>query len=109
MENIFFCVIIIVFIICAFLAWYFIYTTKQNERMRMIEKGISPNLSSQKQTPSYMQNTGIILIGLSIGVIMTYALSRFEITHGPIMPLAIIGLCGGIAMLVANYLGRKNG
>ncbi|MGY3215166.1 DUF6249 domain-containing protein [Mucilaginibacter sp. HD30] len=108
MENIFFCVIAVVFIICAFLAWYFIFTAKQNERMRMIEKGITPDLQPQKSAGgSYLLNIGIIIIGLSLGAIIIQILP-FELVHGGIMPLPILGVSGGIAMLIANYLGKKN-
>jgi hypothetical protein len=109
MEKILLCVIAVVFIICAFLAWYFIFTAKQNERMRMIEKGITPNLPTQKSAGgSYLLNIGIIIIGLSLGAIITQILP-FEVTHGGIMPLPILGISGGIAMLIANYVGKKNG
>ena len=110
MEKILLCVIAVVFIICAFLAWYFIFTAKQNERMRMIEKGLTPDLPVQnKAAGSTLLKIGIIIIGLGIGIFLTDLIQTLEIMHFNQLPIAVLSISGGIAMLIANYVGKKNG
>jgi hypothetical protein len=74
----------------------------------MIEKGLTPDLPLQKNTGgSILLKIGIIIIGLSIGLVIIYILHEMQIIHGGMMPIAILGICGGIAMIIANYTDNK--
>lgn len=111
MENIFFCIITVTFIVCIFLAWYFIHKSKHKERLMMIEKGITPDLPTLKKhsAKSYLLKIGVMVIGLSFGLVIISILGKFELINGNIIPLAILGICGGGSMVIANYIGNING
>ncbi len=72
----------------------------------MIEKGLAPdeNLKKEFSFRFPWMKFGIVLIGLSIGLLIISLLSALELMGkgGNPLGLAILGLCGGISMLIAN-------
>lgn len=110
MENqlIFTVVLTVSLIVCLFLAWYFSHKAGHKERLLMIEKGLDDQAINTKSKPSLMK-IGIVLIGLSLGLVIISLLGSLEMVRGNTVPLAILGLCGGISLLIANNIGNVNG
>lgn len=98
----------IAFIICVFLVWFFSHKAKHKERLMMIEKGLNVDQHLQKESNFRFLwlKLGIIVIGLSIGLLIIGLLARFDLLHkgGNALPLSILGVCGGISMVIANYI-----
>lgn len=77
----------------------------------MIEKGLDPDELAKKKSgfKSPWLKLGILIIGLSIGLLLISLLVSLKLLGkgGDAFPLAILGVCGGIAMLIGNNI--KNG
>lgn len=101
----------VAFIICIFLVWFFSHRAKHKERLMMIEKGLNVGEHLQKQESFRFPwlKLGIVVIGLSIGLLIIAILVGFKLLErgGNTLPLSILGVCGGISMVIANYV--KNG
>lgn len=93
---------------CVFLAWYFLHRARHKERLMMMEKGIDPkaNAYNGKRFSFPWAKFGIIIVGLSVGLIIISILVSFKALDGGgnALPLAILGICGGASMILANRL-----
>lgn len=103
--------IVIVFIICVFLAWFFSHRARHKERMMMIEKGINIDELSKKEGKIIRfpwLKLGIVILGLSIGLLIIAMLVALHLLDkgGNALPLSILGICGGISFIIANYLNN---
>lgn len=75
----------------------------------MLEKGIYPDdhLEKVKSKGFPMLKMGIVLIGLSMGLGLNGILiSQDIISNSNAIPFAILGLCGGLSLIVANYINN---
>lgn len=98
---------LIIFCICIFLAWFFTHKARHEERLMMIEKGMNPNeeLNKESGLKSAMFIIGIVVIGLSIGLAIIAILVEFHASgESGIAPMSILGICGGVALVIANRL-----
>ncbi len=109
----------IAFIICLFLAWFFSHKAKHKERMLMIEKGRNVDELSKKETgfdkPLREEisrfpwlKLGVVITGLSVGLLIVGVLAKLDLLHkvGGALPLSILGICGGVSFIIANYLNN---
>ncbi len=96
------------FITCLFFVWFFSHRANHKERLMMIEKGFDIEERSKKKGIGFpWLKLGIIIIGLSVGLLIITLLASLKLLDkgGNALPLAILGLCGGTAMVIANNLG----
>lgn len=78
--------------------------------MLMIEKGMNPNedLNKEGGLKSTMVKLGILIIGLSIGLAIIALLVQFDsLGKSNAVPMSILGICGGVALVVANRLSAR--
>lgn len=97
----------LLFGICTFLAWFFTHKARHQERMLMIEKGMNPYEGSNKEgrLKLFVTKLGILIVGLSIGLAVIAVLVEFDsLGRSNAIPLSILGICGGAALVVANRL-----
>lgn len=76
----------------------------------MIEKGMNPNSEPNKEVGirSVVIRLGTLIIGLSIGVAVIAILVQFNaLGRSNAVPMSILGLCGGIALIVGNRLSAR--
>lgn len=96
------------FIICGFFVWFFWHRANHRERMLKMEKGIDEKeITIQKNaSPSFWLRFASLITGLSIGLLIISILVSNGMLDkgGNALPIAIMGLCGGISMIVAHYL-----
>lgn len=96
-------------IVCLFLTWYFWFKARQQERLLLIEKGIEGQ-SPVKENNSGLLKLGIVLIGLSVGLLTIHLLHNLGgLNIGDSAGLSIMGISGGISLIVANSAGKNNG
>jgi hypothetical protein len=96
-------------IVCLFLTWYFWFKARQQERLLLIEKGIEGQ-SPVKESNSSLLKLGIVLVGLSIGLLTMHLLHNLGgLNISDSAGLSIMGLSGGISLIVANSAGKTNG
>lgn len=73
----------------------------------MIEKGMKPNdeLNKEGGLKSAMFKLGIVVIGLSVGLGIIAIFDAFNsLGRTPAVPMSILGICGGVALVIANRL-----
>ena len=73
----------------------------------MIEKGMHPNeeLNKEGGFKSAIFILGIVVIGLSVGLAIIAILGEFNfLGRSGIAPMSILGICGGVALVIANRL-----
>ncbi len=105
LSSVFIILILGAMIICIALVRYFTNRAKHKERMLMIEKGITPPSITPSQFP--WQKIGIVIIGISIGLVIISilaAMGALRDNSTTAVPLAILGICGGLSMVLANRL-----
>jgi len=103
--------ILLAFIICIFLAWFFSHRAKHKERMMLIEKGLATEEKVKEGSHFSFPwlKVGIIIVGLGIGLtIISFMAMSGWLQNASVMPLAILVVCGGISMVVANYINSGN-
>lgn len=95
-------------IVCGFLAWFFNHRAKHKERLMMIERGLNVNENSQKEKELRLpwMRLGILIIGLSIGLLIIALLDGYGLINKGHLPIGILGACGGISIVIANYISR---
>ncbi|UYQ95951.1 hypothetical protein MKQ68_12655 [Chitinophaga horti] len=95
--------------ILIFLAWFFSHTARHKERLLMIEKGMNPDAegSARPNARKALFKLAVVVIGLSIGLALIGILAEFErLGRSGAIPISILGLCGGIALIIANHLSK---
>ncbi len=91
-----------ILMICLFVSGIFYFKAKHKEKLLLIEKGLtdSPTL---KHNRNALLKTGIIIIGLCVGLIINTIIDGL----GDAILIAVVGICGGISMIIANRLDKK--
>lgn len=97
------------FFALVFASLYVYLTTRNKERLALIEKGADPALFKQKdETGSGYGNFkfGLFLIGIALGIIAGYYLNSAGMDEGPAF-FSMIFLFGGIGLVVSFLLQGK--
>lgn len=104
-DALFAVILVIVFMICVALSLGFYLRTKHKERLLLIEKGLADN-DLKRGSGNFLVKAGIIIIGLSIGLIINTIIDNFNVNDAIL--IAVIGICGGSSMIIANRLDKKD-
>lgn len=100
------------FFVCAFLVWYYSHRAKHKEKLLILEKGIDQKslLQEKKSLKFPWLKIGIVLIGLSVGLMIIAVLVSMKALEsgGNAFPLGILGICGGVSMVIANRFDNRN-
>ena len=97
------------FFAAVFAALYVHLTTRNKERLALIEKGADPELFKTKSTNGSGYGSfkiGLFLIGIAIGIVAGYFLKEAGMDEGPAF-LSMIFLFGGIGLVVSFLLQGK--
>lgn len=83
---------------------YYYFTTRNKERMALIEAGANPDVFNTKEKYYILFVIGLLGIGIALGLILGAILSStIDAVDRSISYLASMLLCGGAAMLVAFF------
>lgn len=95
----------IVLFLAIFASLYVYLTTRNKERLALIEKGGDPSLFKQKEATSGYSNFkyGLFLIGIALGIMAGYFLNEAGMDEGPAF-FSMIFLFGGIGLVVSFLL-----
>jgi predicted MFS family arabinose efflux permease len=107
MEGIF---VPLAFFALVFGSWYIFFTTRNKERLALIEKGADPELFKSKADPNSGNKTlkaGLFFIGIALGIVAGYLLSEGGMQETPAY-FSMIFLFGGIALVVSHLLQKKD-
>jgi hypothetical protein len=97
------------FFALVFGAWYIYFTTRNKERLALIEKGADPQLFKTKGY-SFKETTlkmGLFFVGIGLGVFGGYLLSQIGMDEIPAY-FSMIFLFGGIALAISYWVQKKH-
>ncbi len=88
---------------------YVIYTTRNKERMALIERGADPKLfKSMSRGSGYSDfKWGLFMVGIAIGVFLGVLIEQNTTLEPEHMYIAMILVCGGLALMAAYLLRGK--
>lgn len=88
---------------------YIFVTTRNKERLALIEKGANPELFKTKDSGSAFRTLklGLFFIGIAIGIIGGYFLTNSGMEEEPAY-FSMIFLFGGIALAASYFLQKKH-
>ena len=85
---------------------YVFLTTRNKERLAMIEKGADPSVFAQRKTRSGIK-LGLLAIGVAIGVLMGQAVRHLTgMDEEPAM-MSMIFLFAGSGLVLEHFLAKK--
>ena len=86
---------------------YLYLTTRNKERMALIEKGASAELFNKPaKTSTWWLKIGIMAMGVGLGILMGNALTNAGLDEEVAMP-SMIFLCAGLGLVVSYFVTRK--
>lgn len=106
MEDI---LIPIAFFAMIFGSLYIYFTTRNKERLALIDKGASPELFKSRSDINYGYmgfKLGMFFIGIALGLVAGYLLHSYGMEEGPAY-FSMIFLFGGIGLVVSFLLQGK--
>ena len=98
------------FFALVFASLYVHLTTRNKERLALIEKGADPELFKTKPDANSGHGTfkiGLFLVGIALGILCGYFLTEGGMEEEPAY-FSMIFLFGGIALVVSYFMQRKN-
>lgn len=97
--------------------FYMFFTTRNKERLALIEKGADASLFNTGKEPSQVGNSlsrifsvlkfGLFFIGIGLGILAGYFISMAGMGEGAAYP-SMIFLFGGLGLIVYYLITRKN-
>lgn len=98
----------IVLFLAIFASLYVFLTTRNKERLALIEKGADPSLFRLRDANSGYSNFkyGLFFIGIALGIMAGYFLNEAGMDEGPAY-FSMIFLFGGIGLVVSFLLQEK--
>lgn len=105
MEAIF---VPLAFFATVFGAMYVYYTTRNKERLALIEKGADPKLFKTKDAGSAFRTLkfGLFFIGIAVGIMAGYMVGGAGMDEVPAY-FSMIFLFGGLALVSTYFLPQK--
>ena len=105
-------VIPVSFFLMVFAIVYIAITTRNKERMMMIEKGVDPKLFTNGPKPVKVSGFaifkwGLFMIGLAVGLFIGALFDQFsDLPEAPLY-ISMIMVFGGLALVIAYLLRSK--
>ena len=97
----------IVLFIAMFGIVYVFFTTRNRERLAMIEKGVDAKLFQREPSKFVALKSGMFLIGIGIGVLVGNLLSIMSNLHEPVAYGSMILLFGGGSLLTFYFIEKR--
>lgn len=97
----------LIFPILGYLGWHYYNKARHEERKLLIEQGTNPDevLKTPKASRFPWLKIGVVVTALGIGLFIITLLINFHLIgqSEAIFP-AILCLCGGLGLIIANYM-----
>lgn len=93
---------------CIFGVFYVFVTTRNRERMAMIEKGVDSSMFvSKRNYQGYTLKFGMLLVGMAIGLLIGSIISETTNLPEEVAYFSMIFLFGGASLIGNHYLEAK--
>lgn len=86
--------------------FYIGLTTRNKERLALIEKGMDAKIFETKSKPMNTLRIGFLFIGVAIGITLGYALSYLGMDEGAAYT-SMIFLFGGLGLVIHFFIEKK--
>lgn len=87
---------------------YVYLSTRNRERMSMIEKGVDPSIFTRKRNYSNMTlKIGMLSIGIALGIFVGSLLDEFTTLEDEVGYFSMIFLFGGLALVINSLMEDK--
>ena len=91
-------------------ALYVYYTTRNRERMALIEKNADPSILKSGSNGSFKLFTikfGMLLMGIGLGILFGSILEATTVLKEEVAYFSMIFLFGGAGLFASYFVGRK--
>ena len=101
------------FFAATFGIFYLFYTTRNKERMAIIEKGVSADIFNQNKKPNltnWSLKLGLLALGIGLGLIISLPLSGLCYNEMQQITLiwGLILIFGGLGLFISHLIEKKN-
>jgi len=89
---------------------YVAISAQHEQRMAMIDKGVSPNDLIAKKDPNRSLKFGLLGLGVGLGLLLGYLLGTYvmgDYADNPLPYLIMVSICGGAALLTHYSIVQK--
>ncbi len=86
---------------------YIYLTTRNKERMALIEKGTDMSIFEKKERRTSSMKFGMLLVGVAIGIVAGEIIANVGLMQVPASHFAMIGLFGGLALIIHHLVEGK--
>jgi preprotein translocase subunit YajC len=98
----------IAFFLSIFGIFYIYLTTRNRERMAMIEKGADPSLFKRRPTSNWAIKFGMFLVGAALGILMGNVLDATTKIEEEVAYFSMIFLFSGLSLVIYYlFIERK--
>lgn len=94
------------FFITSFGIVYVIFSTRNRERLAMIEKGLSPEIFAEKRK-RFGIRIGLLSMGIAIGILMGQLIAHTTKMDIEPATFSMIFLFGGLGLVVDHLMAKK--
>lgn len=95
------------FFVMLFGILYVYYTTRNRERLAMIEKGADASLFQNPDRISNIFKWGMFMVGIAVGIILGSAFASANIMDEGVSYPSMIFLFGGLSLIVVHLIEKK--
>ena len=88
---------------------YVSITSRNRERMAMIEKGIDPAIFKSQNPEHRSLRIGMLLVGVSVGLVIGYMLNTYAGVKEELAYFSMAFLFGGLSLILYYFFTRKEG
>jgi len=94
------------FFLALFAILYVYYTTRNKERLALIEKGADPKLfKAEPKVTNYANfKWGLFMVGVAVGVFLGAMFDQYSALPETPMYISMILICGGLGLVLAYLL-----
>lgn len=85
---------------------YTFLTTRNRERLAMIEKGADPSVFAQQPSRIGIK-IGLLAMGIAIGVLLGQLIQHLTPMDGKPATVSMVFLCAGAGLVLEHYLAKK--
>lgn len=85
---------------------YLIVTSRNRERLAMIEKGIDPRVFTEARRYTAIR-VGLMAVGVSVGLVLANILVETTALDQDVMYPALSFLFGGLGLIISHFITRK--
>ena len=89
---------------------YVFYTTRNRERMALIEKNADPSILKSESNGTFRQlpiKFGMLLMGIGLGILFGSILESTTVMKDEVSYFSMIFLFGGAGLFGSYFIGRK--